>query len=95
MWWCCVKTLNDAAGCKFSKHVSKEDEDDMDDEDIMDITDADDDDFDDEDDDDHNDIDSDDDEDLLEETVKETNAEPSLNMQLFGTDNPSSLTINN
>lgn len=30
MWWCCGKTVKDAPGCKFSKHVSKEDEDDMD-----------------------------------------------------------------
>ena len=27
MWWCCGKPTKDAAGCKFSKHVSKEDED--------------------------------------------------------------------
>lgn len=27
MWWCCGKTMKDAPGCKFSKHVSKEDED--------------------------------------------------------------------
>ena len=27
MWWCCGKTTKDAPGCKFSKHVSKEDED--------------------------------------------------------------------
>jgi hypothetical protein len=27
MWWCCGKTARDAPGCKFSKHESKEDED--------------------------------------------------------------------
>jgi hypothetical protein len=27
MWWCCGKTSKDALGCKFSKHFSKEDED--------------------------------------------------------------------
>lgn len=27
MWWCCGKTSKDAPGCKFSKHFSKEDED--------------------------------------------------------------------
>jgi hypothetical protein len=27
MWWCCGKTSKDAPGCKFSKHESKEDED--------------------------------------------------------------------
>ena len=27
MWWCCGKSSKDAAGCKFSKHFSKEDED--------------------------------------------------------------------
>lgn len=27
MWWCCGKTTKDAPGCKFSKHLSKEDED--------------------------------------------------------------------
>lgn len=27
MWWCCGKRSKDAAGCKFSKHESKEDED--------------------------------------------------------------------
>lgn len=27
MWWCCGKTNKDAPGCKFSKHFSKEDED--------------------------------------------------------------------
>jgi BTK motif len=27
MWWCCGKTSRDAPGCKFSKHESKEDED--------------------------------------------------------------------
>ena len=28
MWWCCGKTTKDAAGCKFGKHESKDDEDD-------------------------------------------------------------------
>ena len=28
MWWCCGKRSKDAAGCKFKKHVSKEDEED-------------------------------------------------------------------
>jgi len=27
MWWCCGKSSKDAPGCKFSKHFSKEDED--------------------------------------------------------------------
>ena len=27
MWWCCGKTTKEAPGCKFSKHFSKEDED--------------------------------------------------------------------
>lgn len=27
MWWCCGKTSKEAPGCKFSKHFSKEDED--------------------------------------------------------------------
>jgi len=27
MWWCCGKRDKDAAGCKFSKHESKEDDD--------------------------------------------------------------------
>ena len=27
MWWCCGKPSKDAPGCKFSKHVCKEDED--------------------------------------------------------------------
>jgi hypothetical protein len=26
MWWCCGKRIKDAPGCKFNKHVSKEDE---------------------------------------------------------------------
>jgi hypothetical protein len=25
MWWCCGKTKKTSAGCKFQKHVSKED----------------------------------------------------------------------
>lgn len=28
MWWCCGKTRKDAPGCKFSKHQSKDDEED-------------------------------------------------------------------
>lgn len=27
MWWCCGRALQDAPGCKFAKHESKEDED--------------------------------------------------------------------
>ena len=27
MWWCCGKNSKEAPGCKFSKHESKEDED--------------------------------------------------------------------
>lgn len=27
MWWCCGKPSKEASGCKYSKHVSKEDED--------------------------------------------------------------------
>ena len=27
MWWCCGKTNKDAPGCKFSKHIHKEDDD--------------------------------------------------------------------
>jgi len=27
MWWCCGKPSKEAPGCKFAKHVSKEDED--------------------------------------------------------------------
>ena len=26
MWWCCGKSSKEAAGCKFSKHESKEDD---------------------------------------------------------------------
>lgn len=26
MWWCCGKPAKDAQGCKFSKHESKDDE---------------------------------------------------------------------
>jgi len=26
MWWCCGKRGKDAPGCKFSKHESKDDE---------------------------------------------------------------------
>ena len=29
MWWCCGKTNKEAPGCKYAKHVSKEDEDDV------------------------------------------------------------------
>ncbi len=29
MWWCCGKTSKEAPGCKYAKHVSKEDEDDL------------------------------------------------------------------
>ena len=29
MWWCCGKPSKEAPGCKFSKHLSKEDEDDV------------------------------------------------------------------
>jgi len=29
MWWCCGKANKEAPGCKYSKHVSKEDEDDV------------------------------------------------------------------
>jgi hypothetical protein len=28
MWWCCGKKGKDAPGCKYSKHESKDDEDD-------------------------------------------------------------------
>ena len=28
MWWCCGKTWKEAPGCKFSKHESKDDEED-------------------------------------------------------------------
>lgn len=27
MWWCCGKTSKEAPGCKYAKHISKEDED--------------------------------------------------------------------
>jgi len=30
MWWCCGKTGKEARGCKFSKHESKDDEEDED-----------------------------------------------------------------
>jgi hypothetical protein len=26
MWWCCGKDVKEAPGCKFSKHESKEDD---------------------------------------------------------------------
>ena len=29
MWWCCGKTSKEAPGCKYSKHISKEDEEDQ------------------------------------------------------------------
>ena len=29
MWWCCGKNSKDAPGCKYAKHLSKEDEDDV------------------------------------------------------------------
>ena len=36
MWWCCGKTSKDDSGCKFSKHESKEDdEDDVDPDDKL------------------------------------------------------------
>lgn len=28
MWWCCGKTSKEAAGCKFSKHETKDEEED-------------------------------------------------------------------
>lgn len=28
MWWCCGKNHKDAPGCKFSKHLTKDEEDD-------------------------------------------------------------------
>jgi hypothetical protein len=28
MWWCCGKNTKEALGCKFSKHESKEDDED-------------------------------------------------------------------
>jgi hypothetical protein len=28
MWWCCGKTWKDAPGCRFSKHLSRDEEDD-------------------------------------------------------------------
>lgn len=28
MWWCCGKTMSDAPGCKYSKHESKNDDED-------------------------------------------------------------------
>ena len=30
MWWCYGKTSKEAQGCKYSKHISKEDEEDFD-----------------------------------------------------------------
>ena len=35
MWWCCGKTSKDALGCKFSKHLIRNDE--LDEEDIIDL----------------------------------------------------------
>lgn len=35
MWWCCGKTDKDNIGCKFSKHESKEDDEDEDGEDKL------------------------------------------------------------
>jgi len=32
VWWCCGKNNRDQPGCKFNKHVSKEEHDDLDDE---------------------------------------------------------------
>jgi hypothetical protein len=29
MWWCCGKTSKEAKGCKFQKHVLKDDEEDL------------------------------------------------------------------
>ena len=28
MWWCCGKRSKDAHGCRFAKHLSKDDEED-------------------------------------------------------------------
>ena len=36
MWWCCGKTKKDAAGCKYAKHESKDDEEDEKDKDALD-----------------------------------------------------------
>jgi len=33
IWWCCGKDIKDQPGCKYAKHESKEEEDEMDDED--------------------------------------------------------------
>jgi len=31
MWWCCGKVNKEAQGCKYSKHISKEDQEDQED----------------------------------------------------------------
>ena len=36
MWWCCGKTTKDALGCKFFRHISREDEEDEEDEKYVD-----------------------------------------------------------
>ena len=36
MWWCCGKIGKETLGCKFSKHVHKEDDDEDDDQDAKD-----------------------------------------------------------
>lgn len=33
MWWCCGKKSKDAPGCIISKHIAKEDDEDIKDED--------------------------------------------------------------
>lgn len=40
MWWCCGKRGKEALGCKYSKHVSKEDEDEQGDADFISYGDA-------------------------------------------------------
>jgi len=35
MWWCCGKPSKEAPGCKYSKHISKEDEDEQGDLDFI------------------------------------------------------------
>ena len=37
MWWCCGKPGKEAPGCKYSKHVSKEDEDDLEELELRDL----------------------------------------------------------
>jgi len=36
MWWCCGKLGKDAIGCKFNKHESKDDDDDLDEQEMKD-----------------------------------------------------------